>query len=270
VGISPRHLLIPPLFFAQRKQWPSFAINVFLYGFGVAGSIAAALGAWPLLILTLPLSLLCVAHIADAWRREKAAARAGAQPDRRLPFWAKLVKLGLFLVSLVAIMVLLETLATQTGTPVGPHVLPLFPVMVVTPGSGGENYDAHLILHKDLEDFLQKNPGYTFLVPAGHEKRLRSRLTRGDFTVAQRADGHQAFKVWRDVHPEAYIVGWYEASAKELFPKRFSGFHHMMRGFLFIPALFGSLLVAWIGGKLLRRLGSAQRAEPKAVRQGRG
>jgi hypothetical protein len=233
------------------------------------GSVAAALGAWPLLLLTLPLSLLCVAHIADAWRREKVAARAGAQPDRRLPFWAKLVKLALFLVSLGAIMVLLETLTTQTGTPVGPRVLPLFPVMVVTPGSGGENYDAHLILHRDLEDFLQKNPGYTFLVPAGHEKRLRSRLTGGDFTVAQRADGRQAFEVWRDVHPEAYVIGWYEASAKELFPKRFSVFHHMMRGFFFIPALFGSLLVAWIGGKLLRRLGSAQQAEPKAVRRGR-
>jgi hypothetical protein len=252
VGISPRHLLIPPLFFAQRKQWPSFAINVFLYGFGsreaspppsVRGRSSSSRS----------LSLLCVAHIADAWRREKAADRAGAQPDRRLPFWAKLVKLALFLVSLVAIMILLETLTTQTGTPVGPRVLPLFPVMVVTPGSGGENYDAHLILHRDLENFLQKNPGYTFTVPAGHEKRLRSRLTGGGFTVAQRVDGHQAFEVWRDVHPEAYVVGWYEASAKELFPKRFSVFHHMMRDFFFIPALFGSLLVAWIGGNLLRR-----------------
>ncbi|HEY7648218.1 MAG TPA: hypothetical protein VID04_04370 [Methylomirabilota bacterium] len=164
MGIPLRHLLIPPLFFARRKQWPSFAINAFLYGPGVAGCVAAALGARPLLILSLPLLLLCVAHIADAWRREKAAARGVAQPDRRLPFWAKLVKLALFLVSLVAIMVLLEHLATQAGTLV---------------------------------------------------------------------------------------------------------FHHMMRGFFFIPALFGGLLVAWIGGKLLSRLGSAQPAAPRAVRPGR-
>ena len=83
--MTVRHLLIPPLYFAQRREWPSFALNGFLYGLGLAGIVAVALGAWPLIILTFLFWLLCVAHMADTWRREKAAARAGAQPDRRLP-----------------------------------------------------------------------------------------------------------------------------------------------------------------------------------------
>jgi hypothetical protein len=245
--VTLRELFVPPLYFAQRGEWLAFALNGFLYVVGVATVIAAALGEWPLLILAVLLWLPCVAHLAAARRRKRGA------PRPRLPIWARLVKLALFLVSLSAIMVLLETLVTQTGTAVGPNVFPLFPVMVVTPGPAGERYNAHLIFHKDLENFRQKNPGYTYLVPAGHEKRLRSRLPEGNFTVAQRPDGHQAFEVWRFVHPEAYVVGWYEATEKELFPRRYRVFHHMIRGFFFIPALFGSLLVTRIGDKLLRR-----------------
>lgn len=137
---------------------------------------------------------------------------------------------------------------------VGSEVFALFPVMVVTPGSGNEKAKAHLVFHRYLDEFLQKNPGYSYLVPSGDEQRLKSELSEGGFTVEQRPDGRQAFKVWKTVHPEAYTIGWYEASEKEFSPSRFSLFHHMMTIFFLPPALLGSFLVTWITGRLLKRI----------------
>ena len=100
----------------------------------------------------------------------------------------------------------------------------------MTPESGSAKYQATIVFHKDLTDFLQKNPGHRYRVPRGDEQRLKSGLSVGSFEVEHRADGTQVFEVWRSVHPEAFVIGWYEASEKEFSPRRFLAFHPGSRG----------------------------------------
>ena len=84
--MTVRVLLCPPLFFAERKKWGSFAINGVLYVFSlfwitaglyglIAGSKHAAEGAAGSAIGAVFFWLLCLAHVADARRRERAPAR---------------------------------------------------------------------------------------------------------------------------------------------------------------------------------------------------
>ena len=265
--MTVRVVLCPPLFFAQRREWPAFVLNgvpyvvcLLLIGAGlyqlvicaVDSAVDAAVGAvvalwaWGLISW-----LLCFVHVADTRRRERAAAR---EHERVRPSTKRrLVKVGLFLVSYVAIFVLAQSCMSRSmARPVGPEVPALFPVVVVTPGTGGETYQAHLVFHRDLKEFAQKNPGHSYLVPRGDEKRLRSRLDGGTFHVEHRADGKQAFEVEKTVHDEAYVVGWYEASEKEFFPGRFLLYHGMAFFVVaFYPVALGSLLLTWILGKLL-------------------
>jgi hypothetical protein len=262
-----RVLLCPPRFFAQRREWISFGLNSCLYGFGLIG-LAASLnglaacdeGAGWLLLVPALFWLFCLAHVADASRRERARARASAGPPRRRPVWKKMARLAVFLVSFAMILNLLQVLVTRTGRTVGPEGSPLLPVLVVTPGPTDDMDKAHLVFHKDLGAFRESHPDYTYLVRHGTEGRLKSQLSGGDFTVAPRANGRQAFEVWKTVHSEAYAIGWYEASEKELFPRRFSLFHEMMTAMFMFPAVVGSLLVAWIAGKLLDRIRKVQPA----------
>jgi hypothetical protein len=256
--MTARVFLCPPLFFAQRSEWGSFVINGALYAVSllciVAGLVgvvnrdpAAAAAAIFAVICWFP----CLVHVWDTQRRDRAKARRGTEPPPRLRKTKRLIKVALFMVSFVAILVALRALATSTGQRVGPEISPLFPVMVMTPERGGGKYQATIVFHKELADFLSKNPGYRYLVRRGDEKRLRSGIGAGGFEVQHRADGTQVFEVWRPVHPEAFTIGWYEASEKAFVPQRQRLFHEMVMGFLSIPAFFGSLLLTWLGARLL-------------------
>lgn len=195
--MTVRVLLCPPLFFARRREWPAFVLNgipyvgcLLLIGAGLyqfvicavdsavdatAGAVVA-LWAWALMSW-----LLCFVHVADTRRRERAAAREHASVGRSTPRKRRLVKAALFLVSYVAILVLAQSCMSRSwARPVGPKVPALFPVMVVTPGPGGEKDQAHLVFHRDLNrdlnDFTGKNPGYragSWNLPVGGSSRLR-------------------------------------------------------------------------------------------------
>jgi hypothetical protein len=256
--MTVRVFLCPPLFFAERREWGSFVINGALYAVsllcitaGLVGVVIRDAGAAAAAIFAVFLWLLSLVHVADALRRERAKARTTPEPPPRLRKTKRLIKVTLFLVSFVAILLLLRSLVIATGQSVGPEISPLFPVMVMTPESGSAKYQATIVFHKDLTDFLQKNPGHRYLVPRGDEQRLKSGLSVGSFEVEHRADGTQVFEVWRSVHPEAFVIGWYEASEKEFSPRRFLAFHEMIMGFFSVPALFGSLLLTWLAGRLL-------------------
>jgi hypothetical protein len=256
--MTVRAFLCPPLFFAGRREWGSFVINGALYAVsllcitaGLVGIVARDARAPTAAIVAVFFWLPCFVHVADTLRRERAKARAAAEPPPRLRKTQRVIKVALFLVSFVAILLLLRSLYTATGRPVGPEIFPLFPVMVMTSESGGAKSQATIVFHKDLADFLQKNPSSSYLVPREDERRLKSGLGAGSFEVQHRADGAQVFKVWRPVHPEAFVIGWYEVSEKQLFPRRFLLFHEMTMSMLGIPALFGSLLLTWLAGKLL-------------------
>ncbi|MBI4590323.1 MAG: hypothetical protein HY725_15945, partial [Candidatus Rokubacteria bacterium] len=95
--------LCPPLFFAQRREWASFVINGVLYAFCLfpiaaglywlvvgAGEKAegTAAGAFPVAVF---FWLLCVAHVADARRREKARTRPPVS------FWSRVLESALIL-----------------------------------------------------------------------------------------------------------------------------------------------------------------------------
>jgi hypothetical protein len=208
-----------------------------------------------LLVVPALVWLLCVTHVLDTRRRDRAKARAALELPRRAR-WRKWVQAAVFVASFVATMALLEAAFTSIGRSAGQEAFPLFPVVVVTHSTRGDA-ESHLVYHKDLDEFRRTHPGVTYLVPPGDAERLRAQLNDGSFTVTQLANGRQAFKVWKQVHPEAHVTGWYEASEKELFPSRFVLFHDMMRGFFFIPALVVSLVTALIAGELLRRIWSA-------------
>jgi len=252
----------PPLFFAQRREWASFVMNGFLYLCSVL-MVLAGLGAMfhtepagaGLMIFAAPFWLLCLAHVLDTRRRDRVKARAAREPPPRAR-WRKRVKAAVFVASFVATMALLEAAFTSTGSPTGPEPFPLFPVVVVTRSTGGDA-EVRLVYCKDLDEFRRTHPGATYLVPPADAERLRAQLNNGSFAVTQLANGRQAFKVWRKVHPEAHVTGWYEASEKELFPSRYRLFHDMMRILFFFPALAVGLVTTLIAGELLSRIGSA-------------
>lgn len=162
-----------------RHRGPASGASEFTAG---AGAVAAA-------IFAVFLWLLSFVHVADMLRRERPKARARPEPSPRLRKTKRLIQVAVFLASFVAILLLFRSLVTATGRPVGPEIPPLFPVMVMTPESGSAKYQATIVFHKDLADFLQKNPGHRYLVPRGDEQRLKSGLSVGSFEVEHRADG---------------------------------------------------------------------------------
>jgi hypothetical protein len=252
----------PPLFFARRREWASFVINGFLYlgsVLMVLAGLGAMIGSEPagagLLVVAALVWLLCLTHVLDTRRRDRAKARAALEPPQRAR-WRKRVQAAVFVASFIATMVLLEAALTSTGRSVGPEAFPLFPVVVVTRSTRGDA-ESRLVYYKDLDEFCRTHPDATYLVPPGDAKRLRAQLNDGSFAVTPLANGRQAFKVWKNVHPEAYVTGWYEASEKELFPSHFIMFHGMMRGFFAILALVVSVVTTLIAGALLLRIGTA-------------
>jgi hypothetical protein len=269
-----RMLLCPPFFFAQRREWPSFVLNGCAYvvallaigsglyqlsalaagaGYATVGP-AVAFWAWGLIFW-----LLCVAHMADSRRR--ARAKGGPSTRKR-----RLVTVVLFLANYVALFVLAQSCARGTmARPVGPEVPALFPLVVVTPGTGGETDQVRLVYYRDLPEVAQKNPGLRYLLPQGAEKRLGARLDGGTFRVERRADGVQVFEVEKTVHEEAYVVGWYEASETEVRPVRFLVFHRMaFFVVLWFPITVGSALLTWI----LRKLVESTRAGGRHASRG--
>lgn len=105
----------------------------------------------------------------------------------------------------------------------------MFPLLILTPREGNRSYEAQLIYKQDLEDFLKKNPRFTYLVPKGQENYLNKEIAKkypwqAEFKVEQLPDGKQFLEVvyqWDDDHGNR---GWYEATDKEFFPKYYQSY----------------------------------------------
>jgi hypothetical protein len=256
--MTARVVACPPLFFAQRREWGSFVINGALYAVALlclAAAVVAGVArdvSWAAAtVFAVFFWILCVVHVVDTRRREHAKALVAAISPPRLQKTKRLIRTAVFLVSFVAILISLRSISTSTGQSVGPQIPPVFPVLIVWPESGEPSARATIVLHTDLAEFLRQHLGSRYLVPQGHEARLKAGLSDGSFDVQRRADGTQAFEVRRQLHPEAFVIGWYEASEHEFVPRRLVVFHEMMLGFFSIPALFASFLLSWLVGKIL-------------------
>jgi len=117
--------------------------------------------------------------------------------------------------------------------PVAGAVPPEFPVVVVTPEEKDGKLHARIIYQKNLLEFMEKNPGYSFRVPPGEAERLRDALWKASvvggaevdtpwkasFTVEPRPNGRQAFEVEYDPYDDLSTKSWYEATDKEIFPQ---------------------------------------------------
>jgi hypothetical protein len=251
--MSAELIACPPLFFAQRRDWRAFIVNGVLYAacllcltVAVIGGLARAVSWGAPTTYAVFFGTLCFAHVVDAQQRERAKILVRSRRNTK-----RLIRLAVFLASFVATLVLLRSIYTSTGQSVGEEIFPAFPVLVVSPENGGPGLRATIVFHEELAQFLQANPGSRYVVPEADEPRLRAGLSGGRFDVRRRADGTQMFEVRRQLQPEAFVVGWYEASETELVPRRFVVFHEMMMGFFGIPAMLAGLLLAWLVGKLL-------------------
>jgi hypothetical protein len=213
-----------------------------------------------LLVLGALVWLLCLAHVLETRWRDREKARARLAPSVK---WLKRVKAAVFVATFITTMVALEAAFTSTGSRTGPEPPPLFPVVVLT-GSTAGDLAIRLVYYRDLETFSRTHPDTTYVVPAADVERLRATLIDGNFTVTPLANGRQAFKVWKQVHPEAHVTGWYEASAKEVCPSRFVLFHGMIRGVFFFPALVVSVVSMSIAGRLLQRAPKRRRGMVKS------
>lgn len=145
---------------------------------------------------------------------------------------------------------------THRGSEIRGEVPDYFPILAVVPD--GSSFSAHIVPKRSFEAFLDEHPDISFLVPEELEAILQANLHDGSnglfrpgyFKVEQISEHRQAFEVRYPIHDEAYSIGWYEATAQGIEPKRYLSFHDMMIGFLGMPVL----LFGWVSYSLLARL----------------
>ena len=150
---------------------------------------------------------------------------------------------------------------------VGPKAPENFPVLVVSTDGKSQQAHARIVFKKNLDAFLAKNPGSTYLVPAGQEQRLNQEVSHApdletgspafhaSFSVAQLSKDRQSLQVEYDLYDDLTSVGWYEATEKEIFPK--SRKAHGDIGLLIVPAFLITLViwtVLFIAYVVIRRL----------------
>jgi hypothetical protein len=145
----------------------------------------------------------------------------------------------------------------QRGSEIRGEVPDYFPILVVVP-ENDSSYTAHVVPKRDFDAFARKHPDLSYLVPKHLEASLHEKLQSPSeymfqspyFEVSEISANRQAFEVRYPIHPEAYSVGWYEATAQGIEPKRYLFFHDMMLGFFAIPMLLiaGPLysLLSWL------------------------
>jgi hypothetical protein len=139
---------------------------------------------------------------------------------------------------------------TQSGSEIRGEVPDYFPILAVVP-ENDSSYTAHVVPKRDFDNFAREHPDFSYLVPKDLEASLNENLQHGPadlfrpayFEVSEISAGRQGFEVRYPIHPEAYTVGWYEATAQGIEPKRYLFFHEMMLGFFIIPMLLIAGLV---------------------------
>lgn len=158
---------------------------------------------------------------------------------------------------IVILYITLLFMVAQSKHPVGAIVPQNFPVLVITQIEDRQ-YSPQMVLWGDLQDFLNKNPQYTYLVPEGMEdvfnkdiqskcqaysRRNTDRWWSASFMVKRLANGRQSLEVHCTWDDDVINEGWYEATDKEIFPKYYRVYsqHLLFRAFFvtfFLTALF--------------------------------
>jgi hypothetical protein len=145
----------------------------------------------------------------------------------------------------------------QRGSEIRGEVPDYFPILVVVP-ENDSSFTAHIVPKRDFDTFAREHPDLSYLVPKDLEASLNENLQRSPtelfrpayFEVSEISAGRQGFEVRYPIHPEAYTVGWYEATAQGIEPNRYLFFHEMMFGFFAIPMLLiaGAVnsLLSWL------------------------
>jgi len=161
--------------------------------------------------------------------------------------------IGLVLLASVALVMN----SMQSGREIRGEVPEDFPVLAVVP-ENDSSYTAYVVPKRDLDNFAREHPDFTYLVPKDLEASLNENLQHSPadlfrpayFEVSEISAGRQVFEVRYPIHPEAYSVGWYEATAQGIEPKRYLFFHDMMLGFFAIPVFLitGTVysLLSWL------------------------
>ncbi len=145
----------------------------------------------------------------------------------------------------------------QRGSEIRGEVPDYFPILAVVP-ENDSSYTAHIVPKRDFDNFVREHPDFSYLVPKDLETYLNENLPQSPtdlfrpayFEVSEISAGRQRFEVRYPIHPEAYSVGWYEATAQGIEPNRYFFFHEMMLGFFIIPMLLiaGTVysLLSWL------------------------
>jgi hypothetical protein len=145
----------------------------------------------------------------------------------------------------------------QRGSEVRGEVPDYFPILAVVPEIDS-SFTAHIVPKRNFDNFAREHPDFSYLVPKDLEASLNENLQHSPvdlfrpayFEVSEISAGRQGFEVRYPIHPEAYSVGWYEATAQGIEPNRYLFFHEMMLGFFAIPMLLiaGTVysLLSWL------------------------
>jgi len=161
--------------------------------------------------------------------------------------------IGLILLASVALVMS----SMQRGSEIRGEVPDYFPILVVVP-ENDSSYTAHVVPKRDFDAFAREHPDLSYLVPKHLEASLHEKLHSPSgymfqsayFEVSEISANRQAFEVRYPIHSEAHSVGWYEATAQGIEPKRYLFFHDMMLGFFAIPMLLiaGTVysLLSWL------------------------
>jgi len=145
----------------------------------------------------------------------------------------------------------------ERGSEIRGEVPDYFPILAVVP-ENDSTFTAYIVPKRDFDKFAQEHPDFSYAVPKDLEGSLNDSLQHSPtdlfrkayFEVSEISAGRQGFEVRYIIHPEAYSVGWYEATAQGIEPKRYFYFHEMMLGFFAIPVLLiaGAVysLLSWL------------------------
>jgi hypothetical protein len=208
---------------------------------------------WPVIGPLIGLSI----NSQEAISKAEAAAQANPNSKRLAVIkWA-----AFFILFVPTVIVSLKHFA-QDGPvrDVEKDVPQAFPVVVLAQKDNPGGYQVYLMHMYELPDFMKQHNDFTFLIPEDNaaqiSARLSSKYTRDspgyysayDFMtfhsmVVKQIEGG---KVLIEVHTrtsasEADLAGWYEASDKQVIPKKFLYYHDMAK---MIPLML-SVLLSW-------------------------
>jgi hypothetical protein len=175
----------------------------------------------------------------------------------------KLVLLLTFVATFSTLLLLFENRTQNVSTNIPEN----FPILVITPGKGGQSFHAEIVTHFSLEKYIKDNPNYSYLIPAGGEQstidQLKSQVKNSrdesdpetgfdalSFEMARLPNGRQSFAVnlkMPGMDSMLEYTSWYDATDKEIFPKQFRG--RIINGALIMAMGFISFIttaVVWL------------------------